>query len=290
MILLKESDYNKVIGPLQAVTINDLFALTVLELKVPGKVFVDDIENPTTFYILHPYGMSLLFGSTENVEFNEQLFDYLTNKRNERNEIEWLQVFPTDVWSKKITSIFGKHLIETDNKNPNYVIANTRVNFKFNTVQYNSVKHQFKSNEHAIVRVDEKIYAREGSVVPKYFWRDAEQFLKEGIGFSLLCDEKIASTAYSSFIIGRQLELGIETTSEFRGRGFAAIVCSRLIDYCLENGFEPIWSCRLENTASFKLAQKLGFQPTKYLPYYKLNGSPRKVSAEQSGLSLPQAK
>lgn len=34
---------------------------------------------------------------------------------------------------------------------------------------------------------------------------------------------------------------------------------------------EPIWSCRLENTGSYKLAQKIGFLPTAEIPYYRLS-------------------
>lgn len=67
-----------------------------------------------------------------------------------------------------------------------------------------------------------------------------------------------------------QLEFGIETVDGFRGKGFAFHTASSLIDYCLENNYEPVWACRLENTGSYKLAEKLGFEPTVTLPYYKL--------------------
>jgi RimJ/RimL family protein N-acetyltransferase len=110
-----------------------------------------------------------------------------------------------------------------------------------------------------------------GSVIPKYFWKDAEQFSNLGVGFSLIYENNVASTAYSSFIHGNQLELGIETVESYRGKGFAIHTCSALINYCLENNYEPVWACRLENTGSYKLAQKLGFEPTFYIPFYRLN-------------------
>jgi RimJ/RimL family protein N-acetyltransferase len=58
---------------------------------------------------------------------------------------------------------------------------------------------------------------------------------------------------------------------QYRGKGLALHACSALIDYCLEYNYEPVWACRLENYASYKLAQKLGFDPVLYMPYYKLN-------------------
>jgi RimJ/RimL family protein N-acetyltransferase len=66
------------------------------------------------------------------------------------------------------------------------------------------------------------------------------------------------------------LELGIETVEAYRGKGLAQSVCSALIDYCLQNNYEPVWSCRFENTASYRLAQKLGFEPVSTRTYYKL--------------------
>ena len=110
-----------------------------------------------------------------------------------------------------------------------------------------------------------------GSVVPMNFWNNAEEFYNNGIGFSLIYENKVASTSYSAFLHDDKLELGIETMEEFRGKGFAQFTCSALIDYCLENNFEPVWACRLENTGSYKLAQKLGFEPIKRIPYYRLS-------------------
>jgi len=80
-----------------------------------------------------------------------------------------------------------------------------------------------------------------------------------------------AATSYSSFIRDDMLELGIETVESFRGKGLAQHVCSALIDYCVKNNYEPIWACRKENIGSYKLAQKLDFEPTKEILYYRLS-------------------
>lgn len=85
----------------------------------------------------------------------------------------------------------------------------------------------------------------------------------------MLYKNNLASTAYSSFIHADQFELGIETIEEYRGKGFAEQACDSIIDYCIANGYEPIWACRLENTGSYKL--KLGFVPSAEIPYYRLS-------------------
>ncbi len=106
MLLLDKSKYDKVIKPLRDVTINNLFARSVVEKKVTGAVYVDKLEMPKTFYVVHPYGMSLLFGETDNDDFNANFLDYALNIFKVRDKYEWLQAFP-ESWNKKLSVLFG---------------------------------------------------------------------------------------------------------------------------------------------------------------------------------------
>ena len=273
MILLEESAYDKVIEPLKKVTINNLLARTIAEKHLQGKIFVDDVNTPNTFYIVHPYGMSFLFGNPDNDEFNRQFRQYALNKNKSRNKFEWMQVFP-DSWDDKLKDLFNSDLIEHSDNSTNEkdkVELNGRSNFKFNQDAYLAFRQGIPKNKYKIVRTDKEIFNEmKGTVVPMSFWKDAESFSNHGIGFSLFYDNKLASTAFSSCIHDNYLELGIETRDDYRGKGLAEYVCSALIDYCLQNSFEPVWSCRFENTASYNLAQKLGFEPISKKTYYKL--------------------
>ena len=273
MILLDGSEYCKVEKPLKKVVINNLFARTVIEKHLPGKVYVDSINTPSTFYVIHPYGMSLLFGNPNNDKFNTWFRQYALNVDKSRNKYEWVQVFP-DNWDDKFKELFGNDLINNSNNSDDIegkVELNGRVNFKFNGDAYSVFKQDNIKSAFKIVRTDKESFNNmKGSVVPMHFWTDAESFLKHGVGFSLFCDNELASTAYSAYVHDNFLEIGIETIEEYRGRGLAQSVCSALIDYCLQNNLDPVWSCRLENTASCKLAQKLGFEPVSKRTYYKL--------------------
>lgn len=116
-------------------------------------------------------------------------------------------------------------------------------------------------------------------MVPKNFWKDVESWKAGGgEGFCALLDKTIVSCAFSSGIHGNQLELGIETVPEFRGKGLAKIVSMHLVRYCLERGLVPVWCCRRSNVGSVKLALSLGFTevtfPTGPIPYYHLPLSP----------------
>ena len=281
MIKLEPEHYDKVIESLKNVTINTLFAKSVIHRQIPGSVYVDSDIEPKAFYIAHPYGMSLLFGDTDNESFNRDLFRYLINKDKAKNKSEWLQVFPS-AWSAKIETNLGPYFIKKDpiDKNevlkPNAntkIVENTRVNFIFDHNEYKKATIHLNRQEYVIVRTTKEMFRDiQGSVIPKYFWKDENEFQNAGVGYSLMCDGEIASTAFSAYRLENQLEIGIETMEKYKGKGFALQVCSAIIDYCLENGLEPVWGCRMENTASYQLAQRLGFVPSLFISYYQLLG------------------
>ncbi len=275
MIELSKNEYQKVLPFIKQVDFNYMFAKSVLEDDINGNVYVDCKENPSSFYIVHSYGMSLLFGNEKNTEFTSWLRGYLLNVEKNRVQVEWMQVFP-DAWNDELDKLLGEKLArkketqEIIDENINKkVIENTRVNFKFNYNTYSLFKENINLKDYNIVKTSTELYSKmDGAVVPKAFWKSAEQFEQSGVGFSLFIEEQLVSTAYSAFIHDNQLELGIETVKGYKGKGLAAICCAALIDYCIANDFEPVWSCKLENVASFKLALKLGFEPVSYRPYY----------------------
>jgi len=91
------------------------------------------------------------------------------------------------------------------------------------------------------------------------------------ISYITLANGEAASIAYSSYIHENIIEIGIETAEAHRGKGLARLACAELIRHILEAKRIPMWSCRADNTASVKLAEKLGFVQTLQLPYYMIN-------------------
>lgn len=274
MVLLEKNKYFKAAEALKEVAINNLFAKSVVENEVDGDVYVDDQDESKTFYVVHPYGMSLLFGNPDNKEFNSSFLNYVLKIRDKN---EWLQAYP-ESWNPVLSELFGDHLIQSKDNiegiTGKKVEENTRVNFNFNKEKYLEFRGKVDLKDHEIVRTDKKMYeTMQGSVVPKFFWKSADHFDKHGAGFSLILENNIASTAFAAFIHDNELEMGIETLAEHKGKGLALLTCSALIDYCMANNYDPVWSCRLENIGSYKLAQKLGFDPSFYIPYYRLMAS-----------------
>ncbi|WP_084266518.1 GNAT family N-acetyltransferase [Paenibacillus sabinae] len=278
MIELAREDYYKALPLLDQVKINTMFAGVVLRQHIPGHVYVDSRENPRAFYVAHPYRMSLLFGDSGDDSFTHGLYDYITNQSAARQQMEWLQADPAGEWSRVIDSMLTSHNDSLENRGLSpedlemkKIQRNTRVNFSFDRDAYLNAKRDFQKHEEPVVSLTKELFfAQSGSVVPRYFWRDAEHFAEKGVGYSLLSEGEVASSSFSAFLTASQLEIGIETADTHRGKGYATSVCSALIDYCLERNLEPVWACRLENKGSYNLAQKLGFRPSVTLPYYRL--------------------
>ncbi len=92
-------------------------------------------------------------------------------------------------------------------------------------------------------------------------WISGEVFLKEGFGFCLVKDNSIISWCISDYNIDNQCEIGVETDDEYRGRGYATIVVSEVLNYCKERGLRKVgWHCMDSNVGSYKLAEKVGFK------------------------------
>lgn len=274
MKLMGADNYDRLMEPLRKVTVNDLFAWSVIERHVSGRVYVDDLNDPRTYYVVHPYGMSLLFGDWRNKDFNDGFRDYALNRNLARDSPEWMQAFPCS-WDGVLGELFEGRIVRASSsageKEGGIIELNTRVNFRFSQDKYLSLRGQGETRDVRLSRTDKRDFSEmKGSVVPYYFWNNADHFTEEGVGFSLFWCGRLASIAFSSYVHADQLEIGIETVEGYRSRGFARLACSALIDYCLENNLEPVWSCRLENTASYRLALSLGFEPVLELPYYRL--------------------
>lgn len=266
MIKLRKEQYTLPLVLIQTLPINHLFALSVLEGKTDGEVFADSQTYPTAYYIKHPYGMSLLFGERLNSDFTSTLNDYLSDLNHDRKQEEWLQVYPTD-WIGTLPALTqGKDQREENHE---------RVNFKFDPGIYmaNQGKDSLLPDQASISRTSiDDFSAVAGSVAPCYFWRNADDFWENGIGYSIMVDGTPVCTAFSAFVHPPCIELGIETNPRYRGKGFAYAACCALIDNCLSNGYEPVWACRAGNAGSMKLARKLGFVETLRLPYFRLPG------------------
>jgi len=261
---LHKDKYEILLEPVIQIPFNMLMARSVVVGHVDGRIFVDSCESPKSFYIVHPYGMAFLCGDSSNEAFNKGLFDYFNGVSSERRKDEWLQAFPRD-WDIIINRLVDK----------NKAVPYSRLNFKLDIAKFYEKYHQADKSQYEVIPTPtDMLFEIKGRVVPKDYWKSPEQFESLAKAFTVMIDNKPASTAFTSARHDDKLEIGIETVEEYHGKGLGYLACAKLIEYCIDNNIEPVWSCRFENTGSVKLAEKLGFAEILRMPYYHIPKQP----------------
>lgn len=101
-----------------------------------------------------------------------------------------------------------------------------------------------------------------GNITPYFSWDSAESFLEKGKGYCVVKGGTVAAWAFSAAVSSTEIDIGIETDSEYRRLGLAEIAAKKMLNYCFEQNKRPVWACHQDNTASRKLAEKLGFVKT----------------------------
>lgn len=101
-----------------------------------------------------------------------------------------------------------------------------------------------------------------GNITPYFSWDSAESFLEKGKGYCVVNGDTAAAWAFSAAVSTNEIDIGIETNSEYRRLGLAEIAAKKMIEYCFEQHKRPVWACHYSNTASRKLAEKLNFVQT----------------------------
>ncbi|WP_374509897.1 GNAT family N-acetyltransferase [Niveibacterium sp.] len=273
MEALKPAQFAALLPMLQQVPINHLFARSVLEHKVDGRVWVhrDASGAPALVWAAHPYGMSLLFGDA--AQASPAALQTMLRERATRSDDEWLQCGPPPLADALVAALGLSPAPSSAAPGGDAPQLFTRTNFRFDAARYPQARARFRAR-HPVVEIDAALFERiDFSVAPRRFWRDAAQFQREGTGYCSIASGQVAACAFASFVFDDQLEIGIETHPDHRHQGHALTAAIALIDHCLQTGLTPVWSCRKQNAGSWRLAQRLGFVPIADLPYLRLQAS-----------------
>lgn len=80
------------------------------------------------------------------------------------------------------------------------------------------------------------------------------------LGVVILSGDSVACEAATGAATHGQIEVGVTTAEEHRQKGLASIACAKLVEMCEAKGYATWWDCAKQNTASARLARKLGYQ------------------------------
>jgi GNAT superfamily N-acetyltransferase len=210
-----------------------------------GKVFVDNLKNPKNAMLMfgdRPTVISL--GGSGEGKIAKELISKITNK----------SVFfcPNKKWRELLIDRFGDKL----QFKPRTKLSSA--NLDINHIR--KLKENIP-NGYEIVKINEKTIEKfEENTKRKIirFVGSLDYFKKNGFGFCILRDGKVIGEVTNGGLLYENVfELDIEIHPDHRRKGLATILCAHLIEFSLENDFDPRWDAA--NQPSIDLALKLGY-------------------------------
>lgn len=238
-----------------------VFAHSVIEQTQRGAIFVNNIENPTTAFLTSCGGFYCLVGSPGNNNFNDKVVDFLNNESNH------IGFYALALFSLEWEKAFDKYQLINANKIIRTYFQFVEHKFLENAREYN----QFLDKDLEYRSLNEEIsniYREEFYSYYKHVWDSNSHFINSGMGHFITKGSNIISVCSSPYVGGGFAEIDIITIEDFKRRGFATKVGNEFINECRTKNILPNWCCHSENTASFYLAKKLGFERISEHPMY----------------------
>jgi len=241
----------------------------------PGRIFVDDVENPRTAFALTVEGY-LLTGEHDDPSTLEALRAFIHEKLftgevfvNGDDSLS-LAVYP-EAWEARLPELIPTHQVE---KLERYHYLCHKLAFDWRAAL---------PNGYTVRRIDRDLLEADNAagcviVIPEAigewndveeYWGSVENFLANGVGFCVLHENQIVAQCTADCYAGEQIDIGIITVPAYRRKGLAAIATAATVEYCLTHSFKAVgWHCNAENIGSWKTAEKVGFKRNREYAYY----------------------
>lgn len=193
----------------------------------------------------------------KNPDFNNEL-GRLLRKRYEENQKKVVLAIADDKWRKVVEE-------QNQSQEEKVIKESQRYKFKFNRALFESRKWEIPEG-YELREIDKDVIVNlQGRIIPSFSWESQQAFLEKGKGMCLLHNgdivgNSIACNAFSAAIGNGQMDIGIETNPEYRGKGLGKVIAAQMVKYALSQGYEPIWGCDTRNIGSLRIAEAVGFE------------------------------
>ena len=269
---LEENEYERVSNLFKDFSCN-LTVDAIIEGNRLGKIYVDNMANPKAAFAWAKSSEYALVGSHKIDDFSLSLQRLIAERITPeviKNNITFSVLFYyPDIWNEKIDTVLRNFAAR----------KSFRWRFTFRELKV-SWKDRVPSGYH-IERIDEKLFKAASlrnvdriSDLVVFKWGSIDGFLREGFGFYLVNKNNIVSWCISGNNCKNKCEITIGTHEKTRNRGFATLVASAFVEYCISEDIAPSWHCGIENLSSIAVAEKVGFQ--KSLTYPVFTWEPKK--------------
>jgi RimJ/RimL family protein N-acetyltransferase len=236
----------------------------------PGRIFVDNMQHPRTALALTIEGY-LLAGDDTNPVTNATL-SYLLKERIfsgevfvNGNESISLAVHP-ETWEARLPELIPGYEVEKLERY-HYLCRSVKLDWRSSLPEGYSVRRLDRGLLHDAQLVFPEAL-REWMDIEEIWWTE-ENFLEKGVSFVVLHENKVVAWCTPDCVSGDRIDVGIITQREHRRRGLASIAVAATVEHCLNSGFSAVgWHCNAINVASWKTAEKVGFERNRTYAYY----------------------
>ncbi len=285
---LEQKNYGKVRPLFKPLDFN-LTVNAVIERASPGRIYVDDVADPSTAFMCSAEGY-YLSGYERNEAFNAALNRLIVEKiaagdTVRENEEELSLCIHPDTWEAKLDALLGRPPIKAVRRH--YFCTKLRiVDWKAHLPDGFLV---YPINRKLLEKLDLDI-PRHITSWMKSNWGSIEGYMRKGFGFCMLHGNKVVSWCVADCASGDMCEIGIHTRLEYRRRGLATLTAAATVDFCLSQGFRSVgWHCNEDNLGSIGVAEKVGFElERRYFHYYYMFNEARHLA--ELGLAAFRAK
>lgn len=91
-------------------------------------------------------------------------------------------------------------------------------------------------------------------------WGSWDRLLQEGIAIGALDDERVLAAAVTFGRSATHDDIGVATDASSRCKGLCTACGAAIIAEILAEGRVPVWTVAIDNKASFRVSEKLGFE------------------------------
>ncbi len=260
MIELNPSEFPSVL-PLLVDSRQQVLPFAICQGINPGRIFIDQNDNPQIVMIWTTVGYYFLFGdpsSISDLESNSQILTQVFIPASQAvGETGFILIPSSPSWNAMIPMLLPDREVIEIYRLPHVLNFNS-------FLQKADWRLKIPPDFH-LQSIDESIALKIGVLAS---WSSMENFLTNGIGYALLKGEEIATTCVSVFSSSEKVEMDVHTVEEFRRQGLADLICSVFIEKCIQSGKLPNWECFWDNEPSVNLAKKLGLIAQKEYPVF----------------------
>ncbi|HEY3281798.1 MAG TPA: GNAT family N-acetyltransferase [Armatimonadota bacterium] len=99
-------------------------------------------------------------------------------------------------------------------------------------------------------------------------WPSVDRFEQQGFGASIVGGGELRAWCTGEYRTDQRIGIGIETVSEHQGKGYATAAATAFLRRCHQEGLTAYWDAWAANSASIRVAEKVGLRPvTRYQAY-----------------------